>query len=31
MFIVEDKVQYCWCEWMGVGGGGGGGGGAKEL
>ena len=23
MIIVEDKVQYCWCEWMGGGGGGG--------
>ena len=24
MIIVEDKEQYCWCEWMGGGGGGGG-------
>ena len=20
MIIVEDKEQYCWCEWMGGGG-----------
>ena len=23
MIIVEDKEQYCWCEWMGWEGGGG--------